>query len=175
MPATAYCFLCSHGKEEKKTCPYYMFMRRGQFCRKAFLNEEIWLNDCGGLKEKYPHVLDLLKKMGGRQFRVCTFCRDKLLENDITFDIFLGYLTKTEYKRYSDYAQQSTAINNDGYAVVRCGEFKYPRRTVFKHIKSNKSSTLASGSINRNNRRKWSNFQTHVGKTIKKKERKFQV
>jgi len=143
-----------------------MFLRRGRFCNKTFIDKEMWVNDCGSLSEKFPHVNNILAETGGRQFRVCTGCCETLLGMDKKFDIFLGYLTKTQYKRYSDHAQQSIAINNDGYAVVPF-EFKHPKRVVLEYIEKNKSNALASGSINRNNRRKWSNFQTHVGKSKK--------
>ena len=158
MPGTTNCISC-------KTQPaqpgiYYMFLRKGGFSNKTYVDQEIWKHCC----HDHPEIFKQVEVTAARQFRVCTGCCEVLLGMDQKIEVFLGFLKKAQYEKYSTYSKQSITLNNDGFVIVPC-EFSIPRRLLFKYLNSNKPSTLTngssfSGSGRDKKKRMWSQFKT---------------
>ena len=138
-----------------------MFLRKGGFSNKSYVDQEIWKRCC----HNHQEIFQLVEVTVARQFRVCAVCCEVLLRMDQKIKVFLGFLKKAQYAKYLTYSKQSIALNKDGYVIVP-REFSIPRRLLFKYLNSNKPSTLTNGSSynglgTHKSKRMWSQFSVH--------------
>ena len=112
---------CSHRIdqecEDDNPCSHYMFLAKGMFLRRTFIDEQLSANLPSTCQK-----LASLKNMTG-QIALCQPCCETLLRGKESSDHFLGYLTKKENTEYRKYARNAEKLHSDGYLVVDRRDF----------------------------------------------------